>query len=208
MDTRSERLIATLRDSAEQLRREVWFLRDRLKQEQNNVKAVKDSMSELCDTNVALRKKIVDLQNTIRIYEEKNKALKPIVVNRTYDRMACTRSKLLRKRKYKNVVDNAIGCITECKRAKLTLGFEKGHLDIVWSETDMEKHRDSHKLKRNRYKFSKIKNVRTTSENVRNATPVRKISTFVTDEGLFTTKCKYSDQHVRKIVSVMDDNRI
>ena len=72
----------------------------------------------------------------------------------------------------------------------------------------MHNHRESHNIPTTQYKFSKVQNVRKATANFRQTRPVNKISDLVKEEGLFTTKCRYSDKHIRKVVSVMDDNRI
>ena len=206
MDERTSQLVKNLRESVEVYKREVWSLRDVVKEHKGQVKALKHQLNEIHQSNALLVQSKDEMQKEIERQRNCNNALHPVLVNKTFDSLISNRARNIRKRKYKKLLDESVGCITECKRAKLTLGFEKGHCDIVWSEEEMNRHRQIHKVPNRRYNLSTVTNVRTA--NLRQTRPVNKISEFVTDEGLFTSKCKYSDKHIRKVVSVLDENRI
>ena len=134
MDSQTIEVINNLRDSVEKYRREIWSLRESLKDERNNVDGLKQKLNDSSKNNASLVRCNETLKNQLAVEKEKNIPRNPLVVTKTFDNLISPRGRQIRKRKYKKILDEAVGCITECKRAKMTLGFEKGHVDIIWNE--------------------------------------------------------------------------
>ena len=90
----------------------------------------------------------------------------------------------------------------------MTLGLDDANLDLVWTEREMTDHRQKLGVRRNKYKFSSVKfHVQPHNRHVFRR-PIKRLSLLRRKEGVFNANGKYSDSHVRKVVTVLDDNRI
>ena len=81
------------------------------------------------------------LQMEICQLKQKQVKLKPIKVNKIWHELNCKRTKFKRRVRYKDVLDESLKCITECKRAKVTLTLGEEDVDIKWTEEEMNQHR-------------------------------------------------------------------
>ena len=208
MAERPFKVIDTLRRQVESEKNRVWLLQSQVNEYKNKCAALNEVVNEL-----KREKKVLDGGN-----QKKRKTvvkcsgncvnLRPVLVKKPWHLMSNARSKLNRKRLYRGILNNSIQCLTECKRAKVTLGFEKHHVDLVWTESEMQENRSTLGISENRYHLSNVANEHMSRRDIRCARPKSKISDFKTSNGLFGNQCKYSASHIRSIVSVLDEHRI
>ena len=201
-------IIKQLREQYEYSKETCTFLRKNIadyKQQINDLqKSIKSANSELRkirDNNESLQAKVQNYQN--------DKVLqRPVVVRKKWSNLKDPGTKFRRRRLYKKIVDQSIRNITECTHAKLSLAFDTDIVDIVWSENEMKSLRQSVGLNVNNYSFYRRKRKVGRPRTAQVVHPVKRLSHFQCKAGIFNDKCKYSESHIRKVVSVMDDNRI
>ena len=202
-----------LRKQVEDLKNEVWLLRtvhaESQQEVQNLQKQLRECSSKKDQLSDRLRKVLHANSNSVsRCINCGNQltesAQKPVIVKKKFSQLKDLGTKILRKKKYRKILDDSLSCISECTAAKVTLYFEDTHTDLTWSEEDMSAHRAKNGIPSTKYSFK--------SPNkglILNRTkPVKRLSSLKSHGGIFSKPCKYSNNHVRKVICAMDDNRI
>ena len=154
-----------------------------------------------------LRQENINFTQSLMNRRQHDALLKPVIIRKKWCIFRNASSKLLRRKHYNSIIDRSIRCITECPRAKVSLGLDNCNVDLVWIESEMNAHRKCNGLNFNKYRFTSISNHHLAT-NRKVHKPIKRLSKFRVKEGIFNSKMKYSDTHIGKVVTVMDDNRI
>ena len=155
-----------------------------------------------------LKSTVEKLQHDIKVLQDSQLYAEPILVKKKWSDLRDKGTKCRRKKMYKSILDRSMRCITECTQAKLTLGLDDANLDIVWTENEMNTHRKDVGVRNSKYNLKTSRVHSFPDRRIYFRRPIKRLSKFKRKEGIFNAKCKLSDSHIRRVVSVLDENRI
>ena len=204
-------------------------LLDNLKNVRNNYILIEREHQEIAQEKDNL---IIQL----RRLQARKEHFEPIIFRKKWDKLESSKTKLKRKRKYKEIVDKSLRYITECKRAKLSLTVGKSDINLKWSEKEVRKHRwtfrdnnllphtnDSESMSSDnetdedsdshlRNQKEKNKDNQSEIEDQLSEDDSEILTTSDNEESekddIFDTKCNYTRRHTRQIVTVMDKHHL
>ena len=168
---------------------------------QQEVLSLQEQNNRLHNENDTLRKHLHDI-------EISEQCLTKVVVKKKWSQLTNPGTRYRRKKLYKKIIDRAVCCITECTKAKISLCLDEENVDILWSEKEMDQHRNSLGITNQKYKFIRDRFLGRRRKLRNWCRPARKLSHLNAKEGIFNEKCQYSRTHIRRVLTVMDDNRI
>ena len=159
----------------------------------NMITRLKSDKKELRNEMEILQKQLNTLRSNLREHQRESHALRPITVYKKWDEIRSSKTKLKRKMQYRDLIDNSMRYVTECKRAKMTLTLGNEDVDLKWTEEDMQNHRNQ-------------LGVHHQIDTPGSTNPIN--DTGNDDETITNSKLKYSKNYLSTIVTWMDDHRI
>ena len=203
-----QKLIANLREKYAECHQRYSMSKQSLTEEQCKRLSAERQVKELSKTNEELSIQNDMLRVQLRDYEQSKQICQKVLVKKKWSQLNDPGTKYKRKKLYRSILDRSVRCITECTKAKISLCLDEETVDFMWSEKDKNTHRQTFGIRPKKYNFLKEKIL----TNPRSANvfhrPVKRLSEFSVKEGIFNSKCQYSSTHIRKVVSVIDENRI
>ena len=210
-------LITQLRQKYEDSKNRLWHVTSQIRQYKDdkqvadrNIRTLNQNLLKLKKENEKLRQEVESLKtkNSRNVSDDHDHDKGAFVVRKTWDQVTDPGTKCKRRKIYKSILDKSVSRISECRHAKITLGFKNSHADIVWTEKDMEISRKNWGIKESKYNFSKIKTIQKPKCKLHDLKRVKRLGNLKSNDGIFTDNCRYSSNHIRKVISVMDESRI
>ena len=172
----------------------------------NRIDRIRRDKAELIAQKNVFELKNEMLQEEIGELKERQAKLKPIRVNKIWNDLNCNRTKFKRKAKYKDVLDLSLSCITECKRAKVSLTLGEEEVDIKLTEKEMNTHRAN--LGITLPERTNILPDPDPDSEVNVSSPVSSPRNDQNNYDIFDDKYKITQKHKRTIITAMDKHRI
>ena len=205
-------IIKELQSKVISLERDLAGLRYNFNEEKNNNIQLRERLEKLRNDKVELIARKNDFQHRIDMLQteicqltQMRKKFKPIKVNKIWHDLDCKRTKYKRKAKYKDVLDESLKCITECKRAKVTLTLGKEDVDINWTDQEMNQHRAHFGITLPATAHPSP-DLQTPDSNEGNSGESNRNKTNEYD--VFDAQCNITEKHKRTIITAMDRHRI
>ena len=184
-------------------------LKFNFKEEQNinanlskQVQQLKLENVRITQENIFLKERQNKLETELGLCLEKQSNLKPIPINKKWSELKTDRAKLKRKRNYKEILDESMRYVTECKRAKVTLTLGEHDVNLNWSEKEMTDHR-----KRLGLSTGNDTTNESSDENSEESTETLNFTNEQPNQ-IFNSDFTYTSRHKRKIITVLDHHRV
>ena len=144
--------------------------------------------------------KIQNLEDEIRNLTEENSSNSPVIVKKCWKNLK-PRGKFKRKAKYKDVLDKSVKCITECKRAKVTLSLGEDDINLKWTDQEMSTHREQLGI-----------TLPTSDQNSESSADEANTENNEPNSNrnyeVFDSECRFTKRHKRTIITTMDQHRV
>ena len=151
-----------------------------------------------------LKDRMTNLQRELETLRQVQKKLRPIAVQKPWKKLK-KRAKLKRKANYKDVLDQSVRCITECKRAKMTLTLGDKEINLKWTEQEMLNHRAN--LNVSLPDECSSEDISDGNDEENHGSNMN-LQTQPNVYDVFDANCKFSKRHKRTMITVMDNHRV
>ena len=157
--------------------------------------------AEMLGQKHVLQTQIDEMKRELNQMKDLKKKFNPIKIQKIWKDLECPRAKYKRKMQYKQILDESMKCITECKKAKVILTLGEQDIDLKWTEDEMVLHHE-------KFGINLPDAIDNSFNDQANAANDQLPTTNSNDYEVFDAECKFTKRHKRTIISAMDHHRI
>ena len=205
----TDKIISELQSQVNKLERDAKIIKYNYEEEKQINRNLNDRIEQLRREKAQMiaqkydyQRRISDLDKEVKTLRKERSKFLPLKLKKSWHNLGSARAKYKRKMQYKDVLDNSMKCITECKRAKVILSIGNQDIDLKWSEEEMDRHRQNLGVN------LPIENVGNDEDENSNEQSNDNIEHIQNEYQILDGDSKFTQRHKRTVITVMDRHRI